>query len=159
MNIFGKTKGFTLVELLVVISILGILAVVVMANFSTAKKSSRDNKRKADLENVAGSVEIFYSEKKHYPNTNDSVSDWASLRQAIAPYSASIPEDPKNTDGFAYQYVGDGSTGKWFVLYAKLESNKENITLGSVSGHSDNLESGNGVYKVGEELYYRVIGK
>lgn len=53
----SESKGFTLVELLVVISIVAILATIGIASFSVAQQSARDGKAKADVTTIAKSIE------------------------------------------------------------------------------------------------------
>ncbi len=48
--------GFTLIELLVVISIIGILSTVIGVNYTNAKKTTRDVKRKVDMEKCGCSI-------------------------------------------------------------------------------------------------------
>lgn len=54
-------KGFTLLEILVVIGIIGILASMGISSYSTAQKKSRDAKRKADLKAFQNAIEQCYS--------------------------------------------------------------------------------------------------
>ncbi len=54
-------KGFTLLELLVVISIIAILISVGMTSFATAQKKGRDAKRKGDIKSVQNALEQYYS--------------------------------------------------------------------------------------------------
>ena len=69
-------KAFTLIELLIVIIILGVLAALITGNFFTSLKKGRDAKRKADLEQVSRALEMYYEDKKAYP---DSLTFGSSL--------------------------------------------------------------------------------
>lgn len=67
--------GFTLLELLVVIGIIGILVGLGAVSYSTAQKKARDAKRKSDLQTLQNCLEQYYSYNNNfkYPvSTNDS---------------------------------------------------------------------------------------
>jgi len=67
MNILNRKKGgFTLLELLVVVALIGILASVVLASLSNARAKGADAGVKSNLRNAVGQAEIFY-------NTNTAV--------------------------------------------------------------------------------------
>lgn len=65
-RILGKA-GFTLVELLVVMAILGILIAVAIAGISIAQKGARDNTRIRDWTSIKGALETCYGAVKRYP--------------------------------------------------------------------------------------------
>lgn len=132
--------GFTLIELLVAITILGILSIVVLGGFRSSQMRSRDAKRKSDLKQIANALEMFYSDKGFYPNTNNGkimgcpytkdgsitcnwgASDYTSEfkdgdNDVI--YFKSLPKDPS---GFVYYYISNGQS---FQLYAHLENNED----------------------------------
>lgn len=115
-------KGFTVVELLVSISIIGLLSTIVFASFSQAQKRSRMAKRVSDLKQMQVALEYYYAVNKSYPNTGalwrSQCSWWGSLAAndvipgLVPNYIASIPSDPKmdaaaNTS--CYIYMSDGS--------------------------------------------------
>jgi len=64
---FFHKFGFTLVELLVVISIMGILTVIVASSFTGAQQKSRDAARKANLKSVADALNVYYADNGSYP--------------------------------------------------------------------------------------------
>jgi prepilin-type N-terminal cleavage/methylation domain-containing protein len=60
-------KGFTLVELLVVISIIGLLSTIAVVSLGAARSKARDAKRIADMKQVSTSLEQFYADQGGYP--------------------------------------------------------------------------------------------
>jgi prepilin-type N-terminal cleavage/methylation domain-containing protein len=62
-------KGFTIIELLIVIAIIAILALLVLNNFQGAQAKARDQQRTTDINNIHSKLEEFYNENNYYPNT------------------------------------------------------------------------------------------
>lgn len=62
-------RGFTIIELLIVIAIIAILALLVLNNFQGAQAKARDQARTTDINNIHGKLEEFYNEFNYYPNT------------------------------------------------------------------------------------------
>ncbi len=71
-------RGFTLIELVVVISILAILSGVLVPRVTSHLKSARDARRLADIKAVRGAIEQYYLDKGSYPaaNANSSYGGW-----------------------------------------------------------------------------------
>lgn len=66
---FLSKKGFTLVELLVVISIIGILAGVLLPNLLGIRERARDTKKKASLSHMKTALRLFYNDFQYYPES------------------------------------------------------------------------------------------
>jgi len=64
-----KEKGFTLLELLVVIGIIGLLASVIVVNLTGARRRARDTKRIADIRSMQTAAEDYYGKNGKYPTT------------------------------------------------------------------------------------------
>ena len=63
------SSGFTLVEMLVVIAIVGILLAISLVSYAGSRKMARDSKRKADIESVRSALEVFRTDCHTYPST------------------------------------------------------------------------------------------
>lgn len=113
-----KQKGFTLLELLVVIGIIGILVSLITVSFSNAQKSSRDSRRRQDIVAIQNAMEQYYSQKFEYPVcTGISCGTLASYF-----VNSTAPTDPLNStvNGVTYQYIYASSLSQYTVT-ANLE--------------------------------------
>src|SRR6185436_8134483 len=69
-----KQQGFTIVELLIVIVVIGILAALVITTFTGIQAKARDTERQTDIKALHGQVEAYYAQNGKYPtlgNMND----------------------------------------------------------------------------------------
>jgi prepilin-type N-terminal cleavage/methylation domain-containing protein len=67
-------KAFTLVELIVVITILAILWTIAFLSFQWYSSNARDSTRWSDLSSIVSSLEMFYTKSWFYPSTNNGVN-------------------------------------------------------------------------------------
>jgi general secretion pathway protein G len=129
--------GFTLIEMLVVISIIGILAVLIAANLNSARSRARDAERKSDLKNMETALRLYYNDYGAYPANNSSYlmkacgasgvisCDWGSeWNVGNTIYMQTLPKDPLSSQ---YRYrVGTSADGFTstddFTLQACLEN-------------------------------------
>jgi prepilin-type N-terminal cleavage/methylation domain-containing protein len=91
MKVF-KQKGFTLIELMVVIGIIVLLATMMMVNYQGASKKARDSRRAADLEQLRSALEIEYTDANKYPA---SYGAWSNRLSTQGPKQ-------NNTDDYIY---------------------------------------------------------
>jgi len=77
-------KGFTLVELLVVISIIGLLSTIAIVSLGSARAKSRDTKRIADMKQLSTALEQYYSDQGGYPSVTTAPAWPATLPSSTA---------------------------------------------------------------------------
>ena len=65
-------KGFTIIELLIVIAIIAILATLVLTNFQNAQAKGRDATRQTDINSIYQKLEEYHNEEGAYPQTFDT---------------------------------------------------------------------------------------
>lgn len=66
-----RNQGFTIVELLIVIVVIGILAALVITTYNGIQQKARNTERTTDINAVQGQLEAYYAEKGTYPSTAD----------------------------------------------------------------------------------------
>lgn len=98
-----RQSGFTIVELLIVIVIIGILATLVIVTFSGVQQKGRDTERKTDINAIAGQMEAFYAQNGYYPTAADvnNSGAWRGVDGADGEdfkLDATALADPSNKD-------------------------------------------------------------
>ena len=130
------TKGFTLIEILVVVSIIAILAALVLVSFSTPQKQANDTRRKNDLRQYTALLKEYAANNEgFYPCRPTAASlSGAFCTSYLGLDSSECPTDPKegtgsfgynvssgNVDGTACTGPGTPSAAN-YVLYAVIEA-------------------------------------
>lgn len=120
-------QGFSLIELMVTISIIGIAFGIIITSSAALQKSGRDTQRQANLKTIQAALEQYHADAGVYPDTLlDPLKYTDAASGKTTTYLNSVPKDPIGTGTSIYTYVPgpSGSSGKWaqYCLYAKLES-------------------------------------
>ncbi len=120
-KILGDNKcqngaGYTLIEIIVVIAIIGFIVATAMYAFNYSRARARDAKRMADIQTIKKAIELFYDENDRFPdNANDGISDSGEffgvgngIDIKLGPFLQNVPQDPRH-DGNIYFYAYDPS--------------------------------------------------
>jgi len=141
-----RQAGFTLIELILVMAIVGILAVVGIGAYTQATVKSKDTQRKNDLNQITKALESFNNDVGRYPKVSGTsmtcpIADktevlcgsdiYAYIGDAKSTYMKDVPPDPISAR--KYVYVPDSSFSS-FALYAAFENlkDKDVVTMGGV---------------------------
>src|SRR5438270_7984230 len=74
-----RSEGFTIVELLIVIVVIGILAALVITTYSGIQAKARNSKRQTDVNSLQTQLEAYFAQNGHYPSLTDlNSSSWLS---------------------------------------------------------------------------------
>ena len=116
-----KYRGFTIVELLIVIVVIGILAGITIVAYNGAQNSARKASLSADLSKTSKQIELFKTEKMMYPT---------SITDCPNPSAQNICA--KNSPGNTLSYFVDNTTSPQFSCMTAVTSS--NLSMSTISG-------------------------
>src|SRR5690606_31734057 len=91
-------KGFTVLELLIIIGMIGLLVGLALVGLNNARQKSRDDSRVSNVQLVQIALEEFKSICRNYPNNLDTSANNCLLASAtFADFLPAIPQNPGNT--------------------------------------------------------------
>ncbi len=111
-------KGLTLVELLIVVSIVVFLVLLAAWFYRSQVLKGKDTRRKADLKRIQVAVEEYEKDNNCYP-TPDLVT--CEPGTGLEPYLDDIPCDPDSEASYLYEHDSTGNCPSWYRLLANLE--------------------------------------
>lgn len=143
-SLLGRS-GFTLVEVLVVASIIALISGVVFFAARESSEQSRDAKRQSDLRNLQNAIALYKNRYGQYPEGCNGAGNWSGQNGTamacssgneyivgLAPeFISSLPRDPNlNGEYFGYAYLTN-SDRSVFKLYAWQSVESETVTYGN----------------------------
>jgi general secretion pathway protein G len=113
-------RGFTLIEIMVVVVIIGLLAAIVAPNFIGNIDTAQVNAAKQDIRQIETAMNLFRLDSFRYPTTDEGIealvrNPGGNVEQTWKQYLPRVPLDPWNNP---FQYANPGQHGGEFDLYS-----------------------------------------
>ncbi|OYW85007.1 hypothetical protein B7Z17_03075 [Candidatus Saccharibacteria bacterium 32-49-10] len=155
-----RSRGFTIVELLIVIVVIAILAAITIVAFNGVQQRARDSARATSLAAITKALELYYADNGQYPlgsgsstiNGSWSTSadaSWQNLADQLRPYLATLPVDPQGTpgvpgmsgSGYNFDYYGNrashcgSAVGQMYILVYRREGAQKSTYIGDCTAN------------------------
>lgn len=116
-------RGFSLIELLIVIAVIALLATLILANYGESRKQARDERRVVDLEQIQLALRLYYEKYGEYPcekhnqcdtgpqgnwSANGEIGTGGGIDTLLTPFMHAVPADPLGPGNSTYRYYYDG---------------------------------------------------
>lgn len=150
MTLTRKQQGFTIVELLIVIIVIGILATLVLVTFSGIQQSARNTQRQTDIKAVASHLETYNAKNAFYP-TADDLNNVTSATWVSSNLKGLDKESTRDPKGTVYTFAGAATSNQYG--YAVTPSGCDNTAGNECTGFSlTYVEEGSGDTKTVNNL-------
>ncbi len=142
-------KGFTIVELLIVIVVIGILAALVITTYNGIQQKGRNTERQTDAKALQGQLEAYYAQNGQYPTlaqlNTDPTLDSGFIKTSMKGLDVEALRDPKATagtyvlvatadaDSYGYSTTGTAPDITAYTLTYKEEGKDANTVVKSLN--------------------------
>ncbi|MFA5643957.1 MAG: LamG-like jellyroll fold domain-containing protein [Patescibacteria group bacterium] len=140
-----KKSGFTLVEILVVVAIIGILATLVVVSLGDTRAKARDSQRISDIKQMQVALRLYFSDQGYYPSSSTVTS---SIYFGDTVYMDRLPQAPTPPDGDCtvsdnqYVYSELGENNESYSIYFCLGEENSNLSAGLAIANPTGIEHG-----------------
>lgn len=149
-----KEKGFTLIEILIVVAIIAILASVVLVGLGPTQRAGRDARRLSDLHQVQNGLELYFNRCGFYPGgaqasagacaTVAAVTTWVAMTAALTGTTGigvtNVPNDPNTSAHYDYGATPANSATTYTLRAALEDPNNSALATDIDAADSNNLD-------------------
>lgn len=122
---YSRRRGFTIIELLVVISIIALLASVIMVSLGESRKKARDARRASDIHEIQTALALYYIDCHRFPTALTlTANNGCGSGITLGNFLSQIPRDPQTQSGYSYAAIGTGGNCNSYHLGALFETNE-----------------------------------
>jgi general secretion pathway protein G len=101
---FERERGFTLVELMIVVAIISLLAAIIIPNYVHARAQATVSQSEANIKQIATALELYYADNQAYPAQSGIVTP-ALFGANANPYLTVTPTNALGRRPYQYAYV------------------------------------------------------
>lgn len=114
------TDGFSIIEVLVVLSIIGVVSTLGAVGFQSSQMKARDSQRKSDLQTIRTALENYYNDEGCYPQ---DASFAQACGQPFQTYLSSMPCDPVSKEPYLYVPLDNACQG--YRMFGQLDQTSD----------------------------------
>lgn len=126
-------RGFTLVELMVVVAIIALLAAVVIPNFVHARAQAAVSQTEANMKQIATALELYYADNQDYPKGQTTVIPTLFGTNTANAYLSITPTNAIGRQPYKYAYVAATAGGVPATYSIADPSNYDPTTLSNIT--------------------------
>lgn len=108
-----KQKGFTLIEMMIVVAIIGMLATLIIVSVTSALKKAKNEAMKTDAQNIATNLNLYYSKNMEYPDPAAPPAGDGGLDALVPAYMSELPKQDDGTTDYVYEGGGQNCKIKY----------------------------------------------
>lgn len=133
----SSKKGFSLVELMVVVGIILVFLSIILASVIQARQNTREKKRVSDLANIEFALTLYNEKNRNYPTYPNGIviGTGEALDAVVVQYNGNVYSDPLNgTSGYEYYFDSSFTCSQpnQKVIFARQMEQSKNANFSSV---------------------------